>query len=53
MIFLTVGSMGHCTQIALGIAIEKKDLQVFVLDGDGAVIMQMGSLHLEVQASVP
>ena len=44
--FLTVGSMGHCSQIALGIAIEKKDLQVFVLDGDGAVIMQMGSLAI-------
>ncbi|HMQ67462.1 MAG TPA: phosphonopyruvate decarboxylase [Ignavibacteria bacterium] len=44
--FLTVGSMGHCSQIALGIAIVKKDLQIFILDGDGAVIMQMGSLAI-------
>lgn len=44
--FLTVGSMGHCSQIALGIALEKKGKQVYVLDGDGAVIMQMGSLAI-------
>lgn len=42
--FLTVGSMGHCSQIALGISLCKKDRQVFVIDGDGAVIMHMGSL---------
>ncbi len=42
--FLTVGSMGHCSQIALGIALEKSNRQVYVLDGDGAVIMHMGSL---------
>ena len=44
--FLTVGSMGHCSQIALGIALEKKDRQVFIIDGDGSVIMQMGSLAI-------
>ena len=44
--FLTVGSMGHCSQIALGIALEKNGKQVYVLDGDGAVIMQMGSLAI-------
>ena len=44
--FLTVGSMGHCSQIALGIALEKNKRQVYVLDGDGAVIMQMGSLAI-------
>ncbi len=44
--FLTVGSMGHCSQIALGIALEKNRKQVYVLDGDGAVIMQMGSLAI-------
>lgn len=44
--FLTVGSMGHCSQIALGIALEKTDKQIYVLDGDGAVIMQMGSLAI-------
>lgn len=44
--FLTVGSMGHCSQIALGIALEKTDRQIYILDGDGAVIMQMGSLAI-------
>lgn len=42
--FLTVGSMGHSSMIAMGIAREKKDRYVFCLDGDGAVIMHMGSL---------
>ena len=42
--FLTVGSMGHCSQIALGIAGARRGRRVFVLDGDGAVIMHMGSL---------
>lgn len=42
--FLTVGSMGHASQIALGIAHQKKDKQVYCLDGDGATIMHMGAL---------
>jgi len=42
--FLTVGSMGHSSQIALGIALQKKGVQVFCLDGDGAAIMHMGSM---------
>lgn len=44
--FLTVGSMGHCSQIALGISLQKKDREIYVLDGDGAVVMQMGSLAI-------
>lgn len=44
--FLSVGSMGHCSQIALGIALAKPSRQVFCLDGDGAVIMHMGSLAI-------
>ena len=42
--FLTVGSMGHSSSIALGIALEKPDRQVYCFDGDGALIMHMGSL---------
>lgn len=42
--FLTVGSMGHSSMIAMGIAMEKLERRVFCLDGDGAVIMHMGSL---------
>ena len=44
--FLTVGSMGHASQIALGIAISNPKKQVFCLDGDGSVIMHMGSLGI-------
>jgi phosphonopyruvate decarboxylase len=44
--FLTVGGMGHCSQIALGIALKHKGKNVYVIDGDGAVIMQMGSLAI-------
>ncbi len=42
--FLTVGSMGHASMIALAIALTKKDKKVYCLDGDGAVLMHMGSL---------
>lgn len=40
--FLTVGGMGHASQIALGIALSKPSRQVFCLDGDGAFFMHMG-----------
>jgi phosphonopyruvate decarboxylase len=42
--FLTVGSMGHASQIALGIALSKKDRQVICLDGDGAALMHLGGM---------
>lgn len=42
--FLTVGSMGHASQIALAIAMQKKDRPIFCIDGDGSTIMQMGGL---------
>jgi phosphonopyruvate decarboxylase len=42
--FLTVGSMGHTSQIALGAALQRPDLGVTVLDGDGALLMHMGAL---------
>jgi phosphonopyruvate decarboxylase len=41
--FLTVGSMGHASSIALSIALQKPELQVTCLDGDGAALMHMGS----------
>ena len=40
--FLTVGSMGHCSQIALGIALNVNN-KVICIDGDGSFIMHMGS----------
>jgi len=42
--FLTVGSMGHCSSIALGIALAKPNRQVVCIDGDGAMLMHLGSL---------
>ena len=44
--FLTVGSMGHASQIALGIALAKTDRTVWCFDGDGAAIMHMGSMAI-------
>lgn len=42
--FLTVGSMGHSSSIALGIALNKPDTKVWCIDGDGAVLMHMGAM---------
>lgn len=42
--FLTVGSMGHASSIALGVAINKSDRRIWCVDGDGAVLMHMGSM---------
>ena len=42
--FLTVGSMGHASMIALGIALAKPERRVWCLDGDGAALMHMGHL---------
>ena len=44
--FLTVGSMGHSSSIALGIALEKPQRRVFCFDGDGAFIMHTGALGI-------
>ena len=48
--FLTVGSMGHASQIALGIAMAQPKRKVFCLDGDGASIMQMGNMAIVGQS---
>lgn len=44
--FLTVGSMGHASQIALGIALQQPQRPVFCFDGDGATIMHMGNMAI-------
>ena len=49
--FLTVGSMGHASQIALGIALAKQDRRVWCFDGDGASIMHMGSMAIVANKS--
>ena len=42
--FLTVGSMGHSSSIALGIALQKPEKKLWIIDGDGAALMHMGSM---------
>lgn len=42
--FLTVGSMGHSSSIALGVAINKPNNKIWCIDGDGAILMHMGSM---------
>ena len=42
--FLTVGSMGHSSSIALGIALSKPDRKIFCFDGDGAFLMHQGAI---------
>lgn len=42
--FLSVGSMGHCSSIALGVAISKPGTKVWCIDGDGAALMHMGAI---------
>lgn len=44
--FLTVGSMGHSSSIALGVAMHKPDKKIWIIDGDGAMLMHMGSMAL-------
>ena len=44
--FLTVGSMGHSSSIALGIALQRPERRVWCVDGDGAVLMHMGAVAL-------
>lgn len=48
--FLTVGSMGHCSSIALGVAEFKPDAKVWIIDGDGAVLMHMGAMPVIANA---
>ena len=40
----TFGAMGQCSSIALGIALARPDVRVICLDGDGSLLMNLGSL---------
>ena len=44
--FLTVGSMGHASSIALSIALQCPDKKVWCIDGDGAALMHMGAFAI-------
>lgn len=50
--FLTVGSMGHASSIALGAALQKPGQKIWCIDGDGAALMHMGALAV-IGASNP
>lgn len=51
--FLNVGSMGHASSVALGLALENKNRKVVCLDGDSAVLMHMGALSMVSNLDVP
>ena len=51
--FLNVGSMGHASSVALGIALERPDRPVVVLDGDSAAMMHMGALTMVSKVNAP
>jgi thiamine pyrophosphate-dependent acetolactate synthase large subunit-like protein len=40
----TYGAMGQCSSIGLGIALARPDVRVVCLDGDGSLLMNLGSL---------
>ncbi len=44
--FLTVGSMGHASQIAMALSLERENLPVYCIDGDGAAIMHLGAMAI-------
>jgi len=48
--FLTVGGMGHASQIALGLAMAQPARPVYCFDGDGAALMHMGSMAITGQS---
>ncbi len=50
--FLTVGSMGHASSISLGIAVQKPDKRIWIIDGDGAALMHMGAMAV-IGANAP
>lgn len=50
--FLTVGSMGHASSIAFGIASQKPETKVWIIDGDGSALMHMGAMAV-IGANAP
>ncbi len=51
--FLSVGSMGHCSSIALGVAVNTPGRKVWCIDGDGSALMHLGALCAVASASPP
>lgn len=51
--FLNVGSMGHASSVALGIALSRPDRLVVALDGDSAAIMHLGAMTMVSKVNAP
>jgi phosphonopyruvate decarboxylase len=51
--FLTVGGMGHASSIALGVAMQESGREVWCFDGDGALLMHLGSLAVIADHAPP
>ncbi len=51
--FLNLGSMGHASSVALGIALAKRNRNVVCLDGDSAALMHMGCFTMVSKLNVP
>ena len=51
--FLNVGSMGHASSVALGIALSRPERTVVTLDGDAACMMHMGAMTMVSRYKAP
>ena len=51
--FLVVGSMGHASSVAFGIALNKPNRKIFCFDGDGAFLMHMGAALVIASRKLP
>jgi phosphonopyruvate decarboxylase len=47
--FMMVGSMGHASSIAFGLAVANPQKKIVCLDGDGAALMHLGALPVAAQ----
>ncbi|MDA8720016.1 phosphonopyruvate decarboxylase [bacterium] len=47
--FLTVGGMGHASQIAFGLSLHTDKKNIVCIDGDGAALMHLGSMAISGQ----
>lgn len=50
--FYMWNSMGMASSIGLGLALARPDLRVIILDGDGSILMNLGSLATERTSQV-
>lgn len=51
--FLNIGSMGHASSVAFGIALAKPGRNVVCLDGDSAAMMHLGAMTMVRKYEVP